>query len=206
MAMLRSGDLIPLRQPRPFLHCVPALGIEYLDPTSPGSPKVLIHLKKLNETAPSFGIILHNQTQKTIWTVMTNFKFRAKARQPPHEWVAKTQCGQFSTDQEILPGQARQLAFRFVVGKCSAKEVREYQLKEEATLRGEKPARMPRTRMLKKDEELQYQFEIHSWTEFPWPDKLLQPEEVQQVTGLVVIPAGIPSDYCVHHCVHSFTS
>jgi hypothetical protein len=208
MALLQAGELMQSRERRTFQPCTPLLVCDFLN--GPGCPKVVCHgTATAAEPTESMGIVLHNKTQKLLWTVLANFQFRSPAPEPPHEPVYKTRCGQFSTDRPLPPGSSRRLSFRFGVGRCPSKEQKEAQMDEEARQEGRHVPPRPRSpykEQLTTDEVVEYSFEIQAWVAYPWPELLLSPDERQTVRGKLTVPQGTPADYCIHHFVYSLTS
>jgi hypothetical protein len=37
------------------------------------------------------------------------------------------------------------------------------------------------------------------WSKDPYPDELFDPEQQHTVSGTLVVPAGVMSDFCVHY-------
>jgi hypothetical protein len=108
-------------------------------------------------------------------------------------------CDTLEVCDPLAPGEERHCVGQFSVNKCDHLEAKRERLAEARN--GVLLSRKKKVHPLKEDTMLYYSFDIDAWDVSPFGEEWFRPQQTVRIEGRMIIPAGTPSDFCIHHRV-----
>lgn len=127
-----------------------------------------------------------NHTNEPLWAAFTTFRFPGRVN-----------CNLHSIEEDLSPGEVRHRRFRLLTGRCSNLDSKLQTLANETGTLQALPYVQP------EDLYIPYSFNICFWPADPATDPRSDPVKKFGMEGLLMVPRGTLSNYCVHHTVDS---